>query len=46
MAHKGANQRQLADATGCKKTYVSKEPYVSKVKHGRALPSRYAKHHG
>ncbi|MDI6518842.1 helix-turn-helix transcriptional regulator [Streptomyces coelicoflavus] len=35
LAHKGANQRQLADATGYK------EPYVSKVKNGKALPSRH-----
>ncbi|MEU6355001.1 helix-turn-helix transcriptional regulator [Streptomyces sp. NPDC047072] len=35
LTHKGANQRQLADATGYK------EPYVSKVKNGRALPSAH-----
>ncbi|MFW6691908.1 helix-turn-helix domain-containing protein [Streptomyces sp. MAR4 CNX-425] len=35
LAHKGANQRQLADATGYK------EPYVSKVKNGKALPSMH-----
>ncbi|WP_326800305.1 helix-turn-helix transcriptional regulator [Streptomyces sp. NBC_01808] len=35
LAHKGVNQRQLADATGYK------EPYVSKVKNGKALASRY-----
>ncbi|MFJ9247893.1 Scr1 family TA system antitoxin-like transcriptional regulator [Streptomyces sp. NPDC101776] len=33
LAHKGATQRELADFTGYK------EPYVSKVKTGRALPS-------
>ncbi|MBT2397945.1 helix-turn-helix transcriptional regulator [Streptomyces sp. ISL-100] len=33
LAHKGASQRELADATGYK------EPYVSKVKNGKALPS-------
>ncbi|MCT2588394.1 helix-turn-helix transcriptional regulator [Streptomyces sp. N2-109] len=33
LAHKGVSQRQLADATGYK------EPYVSKVKKGKALPS-------
>lgn len=35
LAHKGANQRQLADATGYK------EPYVSKVKNGRARASMH-----
>ncbi|MFD7069845.1 helix-turn-helix domain-containing protein [Streptomyces sp. NPDC059913] len=33
LVHKGASQRQLADFTGYK------EPYVSKVKNGKALPS-------
>lgn len=33
LEHKGASQRELADFTGYK------EPYVSKVKNGRALPS-------
>jgi transcriptional regulator with XRE-family HTH domain len=33
LIHKGATQRELADATGYK------EPYVSKVKNGRALAS-------
>ncbi|WP_030779281.1 helix-turn-helix domain-containing protein [Streptomyces sp. NRRL S-920] len=33
LAHKGASQRELADFTGYK------EPYVSKVKNGKALPS-------
>ncbi|MFE9567470.1 Scr1 family TA system antitoxin-like transcriptional regulator [Streptomyces sp. NPDC006692] len=33
LAHRGATQRELADATGYK------EPYVSKVKSGKALPS-------
>lgn len=35
LAHKGASQRELADATGYK------EPYVSKVKHGKARASMY-----
>ncbi|MFF2653994.1 helix-turn-helix domain-containing protein [Streptomyces sp. NPDC058045] len=35
LAHRGATQRQLADATGYK------EPYVSKVKNGRARPSMH-----
>ncbi|MYU20349.1 helix-turn-helix transcriptional regulator [Streptomyces sp. SID8352] len=35
LAHKGASQRELADFTGYK------EPYVSKVKNGRALPSMH-----
>lgn len=35
LTHKGVNQRQLADATGYK------EPYVSKVKHGKARASMY-----
>ncbi|MFD9904814.1 helix-turn-helix domain-containing protein [Streptomyces sp. NPDC059063] len=33
LIHKGASQRELADFTGYK------EPYVSKVKNGKALPS-------
>ncbi|OON70423.1 helix-turn-helix domain-containing protein [Streptomyces tsukubensis] len=33
LIHQGASQRQLADATGYK------EPYVSKVKNGKAMPS-------
>ncbi|MCX4663489.1 helix-turn-helix domain-containing protein [Streptomyces uncialis] len=33
LHHKGANQRQLAEASGYK------EPYVSKVKNGKQLPS-------
>ncbi|MFB8127725.1 helix-turn-helix domain-containing protein [Streptomyces bacillaris] len=33
LLHKGASQRQLADFTGYK------EPYVSKVKNGKAMPS-------
>lgn len=33
LAHHGATQRELADFTGYK------EPYVSKVKNGKALPS-------
>ncbi|MBC3841788.1 helix-turn-helix transcriptional regulator [Streptacidiphilus sp. 4-A2] len=33
LTHKGATQRELADATGYK------EPYVSKVKNGKALAS-------
>ncbi|MEU3227452.1 helix-turn-helix transcriptional regulator [Streptomyces sp. NPDC006976] len=35
LAHRGASQRQLADATGYK------EPYVSKAKNGKALPSMH-----
>ncbi|GAB3951199.1 helix-turn-helix domain-containing protein [Streptomyces sparsus] len=35
LAHKGANQRELADFAGYK------EPYVSKVKNGKALPSMH-----
>ncbi|WP_030419449.1 helix-turn-helix transcriptional regulator [Streptomyces sp. SCSIO 75703] len=35
LAHKGATQRELADFTGYK------EPYVSKVKNGKALPSMH-----
>ncbi|MBD0712582.1 helix-turn-helix domain-containing protein [Streptomyces sp. CBMA370] len=33
LLHKGASQKQLADFTGYK------EPYVSKVKNGKAMPS-------
>ncbi|OON72102.1 helix-turn-helix domain-containing protein [Streptomyces tsukubensis] len=33
LIHKGASQRELADFTGYK------EPYVSKVKNGKAMPS-------
>jgi transcriptional regulator with XRE-family HTH domain len=33
LTHRGAKQRELADATGYK------EPYVSKVQRGKALPS-------
>ncbi|KPI08884.1 helix-turn-helix domain protein [Actinobacteria bacterium OK074] len=35
LAHKGASQRELADFTGYK------EPYVSKVKNGKAMPSTF-----
>lgn len=35
LTHKGATQRELADFTGYK------EPYVSKVKNGKALPSTH-----